>query len=148
MTKEKTAEQQAAEAIDAPSVSQKEIDAAKKEGVLEAAREDAKAAYRYAADANLAGDAETKRYPGSSDIMQWAGILDLGIEAFEDRIADGSDDPVPEEKCAGLLELERSGKNRTDYVQALMKRLGVKSPYEVTGAGPGYTNDTAPVTKL
>ncbi|RPF70449.1 hypothetical protein [Aurantiacibacter spongiae] len=143
-----TAEQEAAVAAGLPKVSQSEIDKAKKEGALEAAKEQAKDSYRYATDGNLPGETTGPKYPGSSDIMQFAPILDLDIDAFKDRVKEGSDDPVPEEKVAGLLELERSGQNRTDYVKALCKRLDVDSPYEVTTAGPGYTNDVSPITKL
>ena len=146
--KSKTAEQEALEAIGAPKVSQKEIDAAKKEGALEAAKEDAKASYRYATDGNLPGEGGGPKYPGSSDIMQYAGLIDLGVKEFEKAIAEGSDNPVPEEKVAGLLELERSGQNRTPYVKALCKRLGVDSPYDVTNAGPDYTNPVASLDSL
>lgn len=137
---------EAAEAIDT-KVNKSEIEKARKEGVLEAVREDAKAGYRYASDNGLGAGGGVK-HPFRHDIMQYAGLLDLGVKAFEERVAEGSDNPVPEEKCAGLLELERSGRNRTPYVKALMKRLGVKSPYEITAAGPGYTNDVQPVTEL
>lgn len=99
-------------------------------------------------DKNDAPETAGQKYPGMHEVMQFAPLLDLGLEEFEKAIKEGADDPVPEEKVAGLLELERSGKNRTDYVQALCKRLGVKSPYEVTAAGPGYTNDVAATTAV
>lgn len=146
-TKEKTAEEQAVEALGVGKVSQSEIDKAKKEGVLEAAKEDAKASYRYATDGNLASEQTGRQYPGSSDIMQFAPLLDLGVDAFKDRIKEGADNPVPEEKVYGLLALERNGQNRTDYVQAMMKRLDLKAD-ELPGGGPDYTNDTTPITKL
>lgn len=146
--KKDNAQQAAAEAVGLPKVSQSEIDKAKKEGVLEAAKEDAKNSYRFATDGNLPGEGGGPAYPGSDDIMQWEPLLGLGIDEFTARIADGSDNPVPEEKAAGLLKLERAGQNRTPYVQALCKRLGIKSPYEVTDAGPGYTNDVTNVTSL
>lgn len=145
---ETTATQEAAEAAGLPKISQSEIDKAKKEGALEAAKEDAKASFRYAVDGNLAAEGGGPQYPGMHDVMQFAPLLNLGADEFKARIKDGADVPVPEEKVAGLLELERSGQNRTDYVKALCDRLGVKSPYEVTAAGPGYTNDTTPITKL
>jgi len=147
-TKDQTAEEQAIEAIGAGKVSQSELDKAKKEGVLEAAKEDAKASFRYATDGQLPGEGGGQKYVGMHDIMPFAAILDLGVEAFTDRIKDGSDNPVPEEKVAGLLELERSGQNRTEYVKALCKRLGVKSPYEVTPAGPAFTNDVTATTAV
>jgi len=78
--------------------------------------------------------------------MRFAPLIDLGLDAFKDAIAEDADNAIPESKVAGLLELERSGKNRTEYVNALCKRLGVKSPLEVTGAGPSHTNDVTPVS--
>lgn len=147
-TKEKTAEEQAIASITDSKVSQAEIDKAKKEGVLEAAKEDAKASFRYATDGQLPGEGGAQKYVGMHDVMMFAPILDLGLDAFKDRIKDGAVEPVPEDKVAGLLELERSGKNRTEYVQALCKRLDVKSPFEVTGAGPAYTNDVTATTAV
>jgi len=143
---DKTTEQQQAEAANLPSVSKAELDEAKKQGVLEAAKEAAKANYKYA-DA-LPDEGTGQKWPGKSETMQYAHILDLGPDAFKDRVKEGGDNQLPEQKVAGLLELERSGKNRTEYVKALMDRLGVDSPYEVTKAGPSYTNDVTPVTAL
>lgn len=120
--------------------------AAQKEGAKEAVKEQAKDTAAFLAD-NEPPTPPAKQWHGKDEIMQYAHIIDLGIEAFVEAIAE-KDGGIPEEKVAGLLELERSGKNRTDYVQALCKRLGVKSPYEVTNAGPDYTNDVTPVTKL
>ena len=112
-------------------------------------KEAAKDSYRYATDGNLPGEPSGgPRWPGKSEVMQFAHLLGLGIEEFEAAIADDADVLVAEDKVAGLMELERSGQNRTPYVKALMKRLGVSSPYEVTAAGPGYTNDVQPVTQL
>jgi hypothetical protein len=129
-------------------VSASELTAARKDGAIEAEKEAAKDSYRYATDGNLAGDPDDapRQFPGMHDIMQFEPLLRLGVAEFEDAVSDKSG--VPEEKVAGLLELERSGQNRTPYVQALCKRLKVKSPYEVTGAGPGYTNDIHPITEL
>lgn len=146
--KNQTATQEAVEAAGLPKVSNSEIKKAQKEGAIEAAKEDAKSAFRYAADNLAGGEGGGPQYPGMHDIMQFSALLDLGIDAFKDRIKDGADNPVPEEKVAGLLELERSGQNRTDYVKALCNRLDVDSPYEVTAAGPGYTNDMTAVTQL
>lgn len=134
------------EATGLPKLSDAELAAAQKEGVKEAAKEQAKDSAAFLAD-NEPPAPPAKQWHGKDEIMQYAHIVDLDIEAFEEAIAE-KDGGIPEEKVAGLLELERSGKNRTDYVQALCKRLGVKSPYEVTSAGPDYTNDVTPVTKL
>lgn len=129
-------------------VTEAQLEKARAEGAIEAEKEAAKDAYRYATDGNLPSDSAGPKYVGMDEIMQYAPIIGLGIDEFKARIAENSDDPVPEEKVAGLLSLERSGQNRTDYVRALCDRLGVKSPYEVTNAGPGYTNDTSPITAL
>lgn len=147
--KQEDATQEAAEAAGLPKVSKSELDKARKEGILEAAREAAKDSFRYATDGNLPGEETTgRKYANMHDIMQWEPLLKLGLEEFQERLAKDAENPVPEEKAAGLLELERSGQNRTQYVQALMKRLDIKTPYEVTQAGPGYTNDVRPVTTL
>ena len=144
-SKTDTAEQEAAQAVGLPKVSQSEIDKAKKEGVLEAAKEEAKASYRYATDGNLAGEVAGNRYPGHDDVNLLAPLLGEPIDAFKEAIA--KDGPVPEEKVYGLLALERNGQNRTDYVQAMMKRLDLRAD-ELPGGGPDYTNDTTPITKL
>lgn len=137
---------EASSGLKAPTGSQ--LASAQQEGVAEAIKENAKDTYNYLTDGALPGAEPARQWPGRSDIMQYAGLIDLGADDFAARIAENADDPVPEEKVAGLLELERSGQNRTPYVQAMMKRLKVKSPYEVTSAGPGYTNDVQPITKL
>lgn len=89
-----------------------------------------------------------RTFPGSDDVNLLAPLLNLSAEDLAGKIDPDADDPVPEEKVAGLLKLERSGQNRTDHVKVLCERLGVDSPLEVTHAGPPYTNDTRPVTKL
>ena len=94
----------------------------------------------------LPGAIPPRQFTGMDEIMQYAGVIDLDPEAFAHAVEKGGS--LPEEKVAGLLELERSGKNRTFYVQALMKRLGIDNPAEVTKAGPGYTEDIRPITKL
>lgn len=132
--------------LTAPSASQKA--AAQVEGATEAVKDKAKDVYNYLTDGNLPGDPPGRQFTGKSEIMQYAHIVDLGLDEFVAAVQDDAVPAIPEEKCAGLLELERSGKNRTDYVQALMKRLKVKSPYEVTSAGPAFTNDVTSITKL
>lgn len=144
-SKTENAEQQAAEAVGLPKVSQSEIDKAKKEGVLEAAKEEAKAAYKFATDGNLMGESSGQKYPGYDDVNLLAPMLGESIDAFKESIA--KDGPLPEEKVYGLLALERNGQNRTDYVKAMMSRLGLKAD-ELPGGGPGYTNDVTPTTEL
>lgn len=148
----KQAQEETAKAVEASSgikaPTSAQLASAQQEGVAEAIKENAKDTYNYLTDGALPGAEPGRQFFGKSDIMQYAGLIDLGIEEFTARVAEKADDVVPEEKVAGLLELERSGQNRTLYVQAMMKRLKIKSPYEVTSAGPDYTNDVQPVTKL
>jgi hypothetical protein len=130
----------------APSLSQ--VEKARAEGVTEAIKEQAKDAYNYATDGQLPGDpATTRQFHGHDDIMLWEPNLRLGIEEFEARIAEDHDTPIPEEKVYGLLALERNGQNRTQYVQAMMKRLDLTAD-QLPGGGPDYTNDVTPVSKL
>jgi len=127
-----------------------EIAAAKKEGVLDAVRE-----VQNTQDIdNLKGEEpQGDRYIGKDEIMQWAHYVDFDLDALKAALDPDADNAIPDNKVAGLLGLERGGKNRTAFVQAYMDRLRVanpklKSPYEVTAAGPAYTNDVSSVTKL
>lgn len=125
--------------------------AARKEGAKEDAKEAAKDAHRYLTDGQLLGEpVEGDKYIGHDNIMQFANRLDEGVEEFEKLIAEKDQDKgaLPDEKVYGLLALERNGKNRTPYVKAMMKRLGLKKAEELPGGGPDYTNDVTPTTKL
>ncbi|MGI4847263.1 MAG: hypothetical protein ACRYGK_03875 [Janthinobacterium lividum] len=129
-----------------PELTDDEREQAEKEGVKEAYKQSAQTnfATRSATETTGGGD----RWPDRSEIMQFAGMIDLGLEEFEKAIAADAKPAIPEGKVAGLLGLERSGKNRTQYVKAMMKRLGVTSVYDVTTAGPAFTNDVTPITAL
>lgn len=132
-----------------PELSATEEKQAEKEGVKEALKQSAQTNYATQSatenlDPNYVGD----RWPDRHNIMQYSYVVDLGLDAFKDAIKEDALPLIPEDKVAGLLELERSGKNRTEYVQALCKRLGIKSPIEVTTAGPGHTNDVSSVTAV
>jgi hypothetical protein len=131
-----------------PELSEAETLDAEKQGVKNAVTQSAETnfATQSATENNdeYAGD----KWPDRHEIMQWSGLVSLGLDEFKAAIKDGATPYVPEGKVAGLLELERSGQNRTEYVEALCKRLGVKSPLEVTSAGPGHTNDVTSITKL
>jgi hypothetical protein len=130
-----------------PELSDAEREEAEKEGVKNAITRSAETNFltRSATESpEFVGD----RWPERHEIMQWAGTLDLGLDAFKAAVAADAPVSIPEGKVAGLVELERSGKNRTDYVKALCDRLGVKSPTEVTSAGPGYTNDVTQLNEL
>lgn len=91
---------------------------------------------------------ETNRWLGSDEMNGWEDYLDHSPEQLTKEVA--KDGPVPEEKVAGLLILERNGRNRTEYVKLLMKRLGIKDlTKELPQAGgPGYTNDTTNLSEL
>lgn len=121
---------------------------------LEAEKQGVKNALTRSAETNFATKSETEtttvgdRWPDRHEIMRWAHVVDLELDAFKEAIAEDNPNTIPEGKVAGLMELERSGKNRTEYVAAMCERLGVKSPLEVTSAGPGHTNDVTAVNKI
>lgn len=134
-------------------VSKGDISRARHDGAIEAEKKAAEDSYRYATDGNMAGDPDDapRQFTGYDDIMQFEPLLGLGVEAFEATVAEEpvppATVPIPEEKVYGLLALERNGQNRTPYVKAMMKRLGLKAS-ELPGGGPGYTNDVQPLTLL
>jgi hypothetical protein len=123
---------------------------AQAEGVKEAIKESAKDTYKALTDGGIPGEVPVRQFTGMDDIMQFAPLLDLDPDAFENAVSEKPKNSpvVPEEKVAGLLSLERAGKNRTPYVKACMDRLEIDHPGEVTNAGPGYTNDIHPVSEL
>lgn len=130
----------------APSTS--DVQAARNEGVTEAIKEDAKGAYEYATDGALPGEAPGRQFTYSdahSNLID--GMLAMGPDELEAAVAE--DAGLSEDQVANLLKLERNGPNRMLQVQILCKRLKVKSPLEVTGAGgPAYTNDVSNVTPI
>lgn len=122
-----------------------EAAAARKEGAKEAEKETGEAMYRMLTDGQSPGMPGVNPYPNMEQVQRQSFYLEMGVEEFEKHVADTA---LAEDTVAGLLALERAGQNRTPYVKALCKRLKVKSPYEVTSAGPDYTNDVTPTTKL
>ena len=134
-----------ANAPEGVALTDKEQIEARKEGAKEAVKEAGKDSYMALTDGVQPGEPAVDRWPGKSEIQQWAHMIDWSIEDLQKAFKDGA---VPDEKVAGLLSLERAGQNRTDWVKLFMKQIGVDSPYEVTDAGPPYTNDTTSVTKL
>ena len=122
------------------------LEKAQKDGVINAVKEGAKNTYKALTDGNPLGEPPARQFTGMDDIQQYAGMLELAPSVFDEKIADGG--PVPLEKVAGLLSLERAGQNRTPYVKSMMARLKIKHPGEVTNAGPGYTNDVSLITEL
>jgi hypothetical protein len=134
-------------------VSPKELDEAKKDGALEAVREGGRAAVL--ADTGTTGDqeamTEAARLAVAPDLQSTflAPLLDLPLETLVKRLTnDKVEGFLDFEAAKGLLHLERSGKNRTPWVQALLNRIGTDDPRKVTHAGPGYTNDVHPITEL
>jgi len=133
---------------DGLQLSDAEIAAARKDGAKEDIKDAAKDVHRALTDGNLPGETPKRQWHGSDEIQPWAYLLDLGVEAFEERVsASNKVDPVPDEKVYGLLALERNGQNRTPYVKAAMKRLKLKAD-ELPGGGPSYTNDLTSISDL
>jgi hypothetical protein len=134
-------------------LSHKEIAAAREDGALDAVRDGGRAAAL--ADTGTQGDldrmaeAENKRVAPHANTTFLAPLLDLPLDQLSPRLAnDKVTDPIDFETAKALLALERAGRNRTGYVKALMERIGVDSPYEVTHAGPPYTNDETAISAL
>lgn len=138
-------------------VSKAEIEKAKKEGALEhvkeAGKRDAETGLGMPAQDKSSLDrmAEQQRLQVDSSVPSTplAPLLDLSVDELTRRLSDEkADDLIPFEHAKMLLNLERSGKNRTGYVKALLKAIGTDDPYKVTPAGPPYTNDETNVTEL
>lgn len=131
-----------------PEPSKSEIVAARAQGVKDAIQESTKDAYKTGANEGY-GDSQSAgtKFEGMREVFHLQHLVDLHPDELK-KTLDGTVDTkvaLTEAQIAGLLEVERSGKNRTDVVKVLCERLGVKSPAEVTAAGPAYTND---ITRL
>jgi hypothetical protein len=100
------------------------------------------------AEARSAEEGGPRQWPGCDEVLPLEPLLKLSADDLEKAVSEKADNLLSEEQVAGILILERSGPNRTDQVKVLCKRLKVKSPYEVTKAGPAFTNDTTPVTAI
>lgn len=125
-----------------------EIKTARKEGAKEDVKEISKDTHRALTDGVLPGEPPARQWLGSDEIQPWAHNLELGVDAFEKKVATSNkEDPIPDEKVYGLLGLERNGQNRTPYVKAMMKRLKLKGD-ELPGGGPAYTNDLTSISDL
>jgi hypothetical protein len=127
-----------------PDLSRKDVEEAKKAGALEAVQESAKQRFK-SSDGIAVNDTEAG-ITKTNDVFHLQDMVDMDPDALKAAL-DGKGPPgtasLSEGQIAGLLEVERSGKNRTDIVKVLCDRLGIKTPYEVTDAGPNYTNDVA-----
>lgn len=133
-----------------PEPAKDEIIEARAEGVKDAIRESHKDAYLRGANEGYgdSGAPQNRQIVVDANVLQLRDVLGLSAEELKKRVAEDADNPITEGKVAGLLEMERSGQNRTEYVRVLCDRLGVKSPTEVTAAGPAFTNDTSNISKL
>lgn len=134
--------------IAAPSLS--EVEKARNKGVTDAIKEQAKDAYEYATDGQLPGE---PALPGVTNTGEHTnmltGMLSLGPDGLEAAIDEKAPSTLSDEQVANLLALERNGPNRTAHVQILCKRLKIKTPVGVPGAGgPGYTRDVTNITDL
>ncbi len=135
-----------------PDLKQTEVADAKKEGALDYIKDGQKAAM--ASDTGTTGNAEEsaerlrKQIAPDLNTTFIAGLLDLAPSEFTRRLKPKEDDAIDFETAKGLMALERSGRNRTNYVKALLVAIDAKSPYEVTSAGPPYTNDESNITEL
>lgn len=129
--------------ITLPDVPAKVVAEAQMEGIKSAIAESA--AQQFKSTDGVATTSEPE--PGITptyDVFHLQDRLELSPDALTDWMKGKGGEAVPSlSQVAGLVEVERSGKNRTDVVKALCKHLGIKSPYEVTDAGPGYTNDVS-----
>jgi hypothetical protein len=148
-TKQKTTEQRHKNTpLEGTDLSAAETMDARHEGAVEAEKESAKQAVSLSTGTET-NETQPDPHLGSDEIMMWSHIPELGLEAFTAAIAEDAEHPIPENKIAGIYKLERNGKNRTPYVQALRKRLGLKKGEDVPGAGgPDYTNDVSAVSAL
>jgi hypothetical protein len=136
-----------------PEPKPSEIKALRAEGVKDAIKESTKDAYISGANEGYGdNDAATDRFAGMKNVSHLNDLVDLPADDLDDLLQGKGNHPhqgkLTDAQVAGLLEVERSGKNRTSHVKVLMKRLDIKSPYEATSAGPAYTNDTTNVTEL
>lgn len=134
-------------------VAPKEIDQAKREGALDAIRDGGAAAVLAdtgtTGDPEAAAEAQRLRVDPALQSTVIAPMLDLPLDTLVQRLSnDKVQGFIDFETAKGLLDLERSGRNRTPYVEALCKRLGVDDPRDVTHAGPSYTVDVSNVSHL
>lgn len=134
-------------------VSDKEIATAKKDGALDYIKDGSGRAV--AANTGTEGDtdamAEAEKYRVAADLHSTtiAPLLALPADELARRLGnDKVEGHIDFETAKGLLHLERSGQNRTNYVKMLCERIGVDDPRKVTSAGPAYTNDATNVSDL
>lgn len=124
-----------------PDVPASKVKEAQMQGMQEAIAESAKTEFKATDGAEVAEGVGSQRFTGTFNVFHIQDMVDLDPKELAKRIGDDAENALTEAQIVGLLEVERSGKNRTDVVQVFLDRLGIDSPYEVTDAGPNYTND-------
>lgn len=124
-----------------PDLKANEVKEAQKQGALDHIREAAKTQFATTDGAEVGSDPAPSIIK-TNDALNIAHMLDLDPKELKAELTGkGRQSPVPTQgQIASLVEMERSGKNRDDVVEVLCEVLGIKSPYEVTDAGPAYTN--------
>lgn len=127
-----------------PQADAAEVLKARKDGHLEAIKDNAKLVYASGGEQEYGGSTGTQRFQGASDVANIEYFVDLPEEQLKKMLkGEHAMGGITDARAAGLLEVERSGKNRSHVVDLLCNHLGIDSPYEATDAGPPYTNDTS-----
>lgn len=123
-----------------PELSDKDVAAAQKEGVKAAIVEAAKQEYSLSNNVPV-GLPDSVIVP-TNDALPLVDMLEMDPDDLKKELSGKGDrKPIPTQgQIASLLEMECSGKNRHDIIAVLCDVLGIKSPREVTAAGPGYAN--------
>lgn len=124
-----------------PDLAKADVVKAKKEGALDAIRDSAARQFAQT-DGNPVVDDPNPGIQQTNDATHLEYLLDMDPKALKAALQ-GKDDSgltLKQGTIASLLEMERSGHNRTDIVATLCDVLGIGTPYEVTDAGPNYTN--------
>ncbi|QDZ07462.1 hypothetical protein FPZ24_08190 [Sphingomonas panacisoli] len=127
-----------------PDLAKADVVKAKKEGALDAIRDSAARQFAQT-DGNPVVEDPNPGIQQTNDATHLEYLLEMDPKALKAALQ-GKDDQgltLKQGTIASLLEMERSGHNRTDVVEALCDVLNIKSPYEVTDAGPAYTNDVS-----
>jgi hypothetical protein len=120
---------------------------ARKEGAKEDVKKTAEASHKFLTDGGYPGDPAPTPYLGHDESQMYAYLLDESVDQFERIVAGKADFKPDDTQVYGLLNLERNGRNRTPFVRAMMKRLGL-SKDELPGGGPSYTNDLTSISEL
>lgn len=133
-----------------PDVPARVVEEAKMQGIKDVIGEDAGARFKATDGVGVTEDTSGRITP-TYDVFHLQDFVDLDPKALKAAL-EGKDRSMgftpSQGQVAGLLEVERSGKNRTDVVKVLCDYLGIDSPYEVTDAGPNYTNNVDRVTPV